>query len=492
MLKMNQIEQIKEMQLQGKRISDIVDVMKIDPKTAKKYIGLETFSIENTQSQNNFSKLDRWKDIIDSWLDEDRRMRFKQRHTAKRVHDRLKEEYPLEYNCSYPLVQRYCKSRKSRLSRLSSKGNLMLVWHEGEAQVDFGEADFCENGIITAKKYLVLSLPASNAAYTQTFDGETAECVCRGLVDIFQRMGGVPIRIVFDNATGIGKRIGDKIQLSELFSRFKCHFGFEATFCNPYSGHEKGHVENKVGYIRRNYFVPMPLFEDIENYNESLFAICEKDMDRNHYKKEIKISILFEAEKKKLSPLPEKCFNPVRYEKVRTNKYGQVCFEGKHWYSTAPEYSDRDVVLQIGAHYIEILDISGDFIAKHRRKYGNKRTESIDSMSTISRLIKNPGAWRNSPLRENLPDELKAQIDEMAKPDFRNALRILQNSAKKYDYDTAILAMCEAVRCGSLNSYSVETISLRICSCGLNSLQDSGPDLNIYNDLISENREVLQ
>ena len=80
---------------------------------------------------------------------------------------------------------------------------------------------------------------------------------------------GVPGRIVFDNASGVGRRIRDRVTLTELFLRFKCHYGFWVSFCNPASGHEKGHVENKVGYIRRNLFVPMPAVESLEAWNKA-------------------------------------------------------------------------------------------------------------------------------------------------------------------------------------------------------------------------------
>jgi transposase len=311
MLKMNQIDTIKKMQRDGKGESEIAEVLHIDRKTARKYMKKTDFQESYTGSKRKPSKLDKWKGVIDSWIDEDRRMRFKQRHTAKRIHGRLKEEYPEEYDSSYQLVQRYCKERKQANTERGYKGNLELVWHAGEAQVDFGEADFNIGDATQAMKYLVMSFPSSNAAYTQVFGGETAECVCQGLKDIFNRIGGVPQRLVFDNVSGVGRRIGDKVKLSDLFLRFKCHYGFDVTFCNPYSGHEKGNVENKVGYIRRNFFVPMAEIETVERYNEILFAKCEDDMKREHYKKERLICELFENEKKSLSPLPLSPFSAV-------------------------------------------------------------------------------------------------------------------------------------------------------------------------------------
>jgi transposase len=250
MLKMVQIELIKELQQKGIGPSEIAERLKIDRKTVNKYLKLEDYSPIQPIKKQCSSKLDRWKPQIDRWIKEDRKMRFKQRHTAKRIHDRLQEENPKEYDCSYELVQRYCKQKKEQTGEKA--GVLELVWYPGEAQVDACEADCHENGKLGTYKYLCISFPYSNAAYLQLFGGETAECIIQGLQDVFQRIGGVPTRLIFDNASGVGRRLGEKVRFAELFLRFKIHYGFEVVFCNPASGNEKGNVENKVGYLRRN------------------------------------------------------------------------------------------------------------------------------------------------------------------------------------------------------------------------------------------------
>lgn len=93
------------------------------------------------------------------------------------------------------------------------------------AQVDFGEADFNVNGVCRRMKYLTVSFPYSNDGFTQVFGGETAECVCQGLRNIFEYIGGVPPLLIFDNATGVGKRFGSQVHETELFRRFRAHYG---------------------------------------------------------------------------------------------------------------------------------------------------------------------------------------------------------------------------------------------------------------------------
>lgn len=482
MLKMAQIDLIYEMNRKGISKSEISRTLKMSRKTVRKYLKKQEYTQVVTPDKSHPSKLDRWKGIIQSWLDDDKRMRFKQRHTAKRIHQRLKELYPGDYDCSYPIVQRYVKKWKTELRQ--DKGTLELVWHKGEAQADFGEADCYENGELKAFKFLCVSFPNSNAGYIQIFGGETAECVTRGLVDIFRRIGGVPIRMVFDNASGAGRRIGEKIQYAELFLRFKCHYNFDVTFCNPYSGHEKGNVENKVGYSRRNMLVPAPSFESVEKFNEELLIKSEADWNREHYKKMLKISDLFQEERKALSPLPLKEFRAVRFEKVKTDQYGKFCLDGKHWYSSSPEYSKTEVIAGIGAHQIEVLDNTGQLICVHKRIYGANRTDSVDWSSTVNRLIKNPGAWRNSGLRESFPQILKENIDEMDKEHFRGALRILDKLSRQYDYETAVEAMKEAVKRNTFDGYSADAIAARILCNGLDVLPEKGPDLASYDRLI--------
>lgn len=187
MLAMSQINHIKDLSNCGYRISEISEKTGSDPKTIRKYLSQEDFSPEPPVVKRFPSKLDPFKPVIQEWLDEDKKHWRKQHHTAKRVYERLKEEHG--YDGSYSVVQRCLKQCRSQQVE---KANLELVWDPGPGQVDFGEADFYEEGKLFRKKYLTLSFPYSNNGYSQVFGGETAECVCQGLQDIFEYIGGVP------------------------------------------------------------------------------------------------------------------------------------------------------------------------------------------------------------------------------------------------------------------------------------------------------------
>ncbi|GAW29829.1 hypothetical protein ULO1_23990 [Carboxydocella sp. ULO1] len=153
--------------------------------------------------------------------------------------------------------------------------------------MDFGQAEFIENGVKITGHYLNVSFPYSNGGYTQVFKSENQESFLTGLKNIFEHIGCVPDRIWLDNLSAAVvniKKHGER-DLTAMCKRFALHYGFECNFCNPNSGHEKGSVESKVGYHRRNFFVPIPEFKDMAEYNKNLLELADIKMNRQHYKK---------------------------------------------------------------------------------------------------------------------------------------------------------------------------------------------------------------
>jgi transposase len=139
---------------------------------------------------------------------------------------------------------------------------------------------------------LVMSFPHSNAQVCLVLPSENAVCFLHGLQELFQLIGGVPQVIRFDNLTPAVAKVlsGGERSLTEMFKAFQWHFRFQAEFCTPSRGQEKGHVENKVGYVRRNNFSPLPVINDLDEFNRTLNEKMIADRDRNHYAKGILIS----------------------------------------------------------------------------------------------------------------------------------------------------------------------------------------------------------
>lgn len=484
---MSQINRIRNLYGEGWSVAKISRELEIDEKTARKYIAREDFSPKPPEKIEHPSRLDPYKSLIDGWLEEDKRRWYKQRHTAKRIYERLQNEVP-GFNCSYNTVQRYVKDKKEHIQ--DEKGSQELVWHPGESQADFGEADFIERGEEVRKKYLTLSFPYSNNSFTQVFGGEAGECVSEGLQNIFLYIGGVPTLIVFDNATGVGRRIGEIIHEARLFERMRAHYRFSVRFCNPYSGHEKGNVENKIGYTRRNLFVPIPSFDDICKYNRRLLDLHEIKAEDVHYKKLKPIKELFEKDREALRVLPSFPFDSCRWEYLKTDGYGKVRIDGQHFYSSSPEHNKREVLVAIRAHTIDIFDEKHNFIVSHQRKFGTQRSDSCDYRTSLAMLMKNPGAWKNSGVRELVPEKVKELMDSQARDELASTLRTLNKLSITYSFETALRALEEAIRIDKADFRNTAVLAARIQGYGLDTAPSEGPDLNGYDNFLTDTEEV--
>lgn len=475
MLTMSQINDIRDLSRKGYGISKISSLIGADRKTIRKYLEQDDFSPEPPLKRSRASIVTPYIDIITEWLEEDRKHWRKQRHTAKRIHERLQEEYG--FSGSYDSVQKFVQKIRTAIQ---TKGAQELVWEPGCAQVDFGEADFNEDLNCVRRKYLTVSFPYSNDGYSQVFRGETAECVCQGLMDIFNYIGGVPALLVFDNATGVGRRVMDKNHETELFARFRAHYGFRIRFCNPYAGYEKGNVENKVGTTRRNLFVPVPTYHDIEAYNCGLLDQHLKKAAEIHYKKGTTISKLFEEDRKHFLPLPIKPFNVCRYESYKADGYGKICLDGRHFYSTKPENHGKRVMVGIRAHYIDILEPNGELLIRHMRQYGDTRTDLSDYSTSLEMLSKNIGAWDNSGFRKDVPELIREYIDHQSREGRKSSVRLLSDLTKRYGYPAAVDALELAVKGNSVNKSDAAILAARITGYGIDTPPEPGPSLAVY------------
>ena len=481
MINMSQINDIREAYAIVGKVAPVAREFNVDEKTVRKYIRQEDFSPRPPIPEERESRLDPYKAQIREWIDGDNNVWYKQRHTAQRIHDRLQEEHP-GFDLSYPTVQRFVKEYKVQAQKTMTFQE--LVWHPGEAQVDFGESDFYERGVLVRKKYLTVSFPYSNDGFSQVFGGETSECVCQGLKDIFEYIGGVPNVLVFDNATGIGRRIGSEIREAQLFQQMRAHYGFMARFCNPNSGHEKGHVENKVGYNRRNLFVPVPAFDCVETYNRSLLDEHKTKAAERHYKKGQLISDLFKEDCRALKRLPGHPFNVCRFVYVNADSYGKVRLDDKHYYSTCPEFGGTEVLVGIKAHHIEIYDERGVLTVVHSRKFGADRTDSLDYRTSLATLTKNLGAWRNSGVREIIPDKLRQNMDELCREDLRQTVRTLSMLTRSYSFETAVKALETGFATNRTHFADAAVLAARMMGYGLDTPPEKGPDLSGYDQLL--------
>ena len=471
MFTMDQIHRIRELFYeQGKNLTEIATIMDCDWRTVRKYVDMEDFSPpvpKPASNEQHTSKLDPYKPIIDQWLMDDLKAPRKQRHTAKRVYDRLKEEVE-GFDCSYRLVADYVAEKKKQLNLTKKEGSIPLEHYPGEAQADFGTADFYENGKHhEGAKYLVLSFPYSNGGYLRLNYGENLECLLEGLQAMFEYIGGVPTEIWFDNTKTIVTKVikGGGREINERFRLFAEHYRFKPVFMNPDSGNEKGNVENKVGYLRRNELVPVPRFLCLADKNERLLKACDADMEREHYDKDTFISELFEEDKKALLSLPGVRFDTAHYTSALTDKYGKFTLEkGQHRYSASPAFCTERINLKITSSEVIVMDADMHEVVRHRRLYGQDEKESMDWLPYLKYIARKPRSLRNSGIYDMMPETMQQYMDLCPNSERGRILKVLSNLTEQTGFDSAVQTVNEAIAYQAIDPDSLESLYRRLFS----------------------------
>ncbi len=436
----------------GKSLREIARITKYNFRTVKKYVEKEDFSEYPKVKKLKLSKIAPFYSVINSWLESDENHSSKQRHTTKRIHERLKEEYSDKYNASYSLLAEYLSKKKK--DNRKNQGYLPLKHLPGSAQVDFGTAQYYEDKVLKKCKYLILTFPYSNNYYYQIFKGENQECFLTGLQNIFNHIEGIPTRIVFDNlSSAVNMRKGKRTK-TEQFLKFEMHYGFEAIFCNTNAGNEKGNVENKIGYHRRNFMVPVPTINDFTEYNKHSISAIEKELSRIHYKKKISIGRLFEEDKNALKPLPDYNFDIYKIEKAKCNKYGIIQMEKKQ-YSVAPDYAQQEVWVFIYHDKIQIKDDNYKVIVEHERLYGKKK-ESMNWIPYLDLIQKRPRALKHIAFFDTLPKNWQQIFNESELHEQREYMEILSIILLESTMDFAEKVLDETIKYGVYDFDSIK------------------------------------
>lgn len=419
--------------------------------TVKKYADKEDWNETYTPRKERVPLLAPLHGVIDEWIKEDLKRGRKYRRTGTKIYNDLcanKELSPL-LAVGKQTVLNYVSRRKKELCKRTYETAMFGLHAMCEAQVDFGQILVVGgSGAEETWHELVLSFPWSNAGFAQVCRYETKECLCEAMQRIFEFIGGVPLRILFDNMSSAVVSIEENgnRKLTEMFMRFTMHHRFKAEFCNPDSPNEKGNVENKVGYLRRNYLLPPPRIDDLEAFNQRLLEQCMADLEREHYVKKEQMSDLFRAEQEGLIALPRERFRVFTLEKVKTDKYSFVHFD-KNQYSTSPEYAECELWLEIGTGELRILNERYEQIAIHKRKYGHQIQPSIEFENYIGALSRKPRAFLNSPYFSTLPEGVQEYLKNRPYADLKQMLLTLVPIIREGKIaDAALVLELHAVR----------------------------------------------
>jgi transposase len=332
-----------------------------------------------------------WKSVIDDWLEADRSAPRKQRHTARRVWQRLVEERGVDVGES--TVRRYVAEVRRRQELPLAEVAVPQHHPLGEeAEVDFGTVSVYMGGLLTEVSLFLMRLSASGRTYTHAYLNETQEVFLDGHVRAFAHLGGVPGRIRYDNLKAAVARVlrGRNRIEAERFVALRSHYGFDSFFClpGPQGAHEKGGVEGEVGRFRRRHLVPVPHVGSMEELNDLLAEAAARDDRRCIEHRRITVGEHFALEAPALRPLPPEAFNPAVVDSYRVDTKSRVCVRQCR-YSVPVRFGGRRVEVRLGAETVEVLD-GAAVVARHGRGRKGEEVLVLDHYLEVLRL--KPGA----------------------------------------------------------------------------------------------------
>jgi transposase len=422
----------------------------------------------------------------------------KQRHTAKRIFERLRDEHG--YPGSEVTVRRFVAEHH----RTRGEVFVPLSQPPGEAQFDFGEATVEIAGIRVKAAFAVMTLPYSDAFFVSAYPRECTETFQAGHVAAFGFFGAVPTKTAYDNTSiAVAKIIGPSERaLTREFLRLESFYLFTHRFCRVARGNEKGHVENLVGYARRNFMVPVPSFASFTDLNAHLARCCETDLDRRVRGNPDTKRERLEVDRAAMLALPAAAFEPARVEARRVNSLSLVRFD-RNDYSVPTAYAHHEVTVTGAVEDIRV-SVGPEVVATHRRQWGKEIT-SYDPRHYLALLERKPGALDAArPLEQwGLPDcfgllrrRLEADLGSPGAPssagtrEFIKVLRLMEHAT--VGELTAAVQVALAIGAASADAISLILFHRRERPVGLFSLDGhphlkavvvEAPDLGAYRAL---------
>jgi transposase len=400
----------------------------IHRKTVKKMCAYAAPPGYQRKKERVSPKLAPFTGIIDEILKTDRQVHAKQRHTATRILERLREEHG--FTGGYTIVRNYVYKTACRHQEVF----IPLHHQAGHAQVDFGQAD----GYIGGKKvrfhYFCMDLPHSDGCFVKAYPTEDTEAFLDGHVAAFAFLGGVPQSILYDNTKiAVAKILGEgKRQRTQAFAELQSHYLFEDKFGRPAKGNDKGKVEGLVGYSRRHFMVPLPIADDFDALNAQLLEGCTKRQQAKLRGQTETIAERLKRDVAALLPLPNP-YDACHKLATRVSSLSLVRYRSND-YSVPTEYGHREVLVKGYVDRVEIC-VNGEVIARHRRSY-DKETFIYNPLHYLSLLENKPRAFdQAAPLADwNLPDSfdrlrrvLEARLETRGRKEYIQVLRLLEH-----------------------------------------------------------------
>lgn len=359
--------------------------------------------------------------IIEGWLAADETVHRKQRHTARRIWQRLRDEHG--FTGGEPTVRAWVRAHR----RASLRGVTIPLAHDpgAEDQADFGEARVLLAGIETVVSLFCARLAHSTRDVVVAYPAENRAAWLDGHVRAFETWGGAPATIWYDNPSGLGSFRRGTFHPSPEFVALQSAYRFRSHHCTPGEGHEKGLVEGLVGYARRTYLVPLPAVDSLAELNAFLASATAAEERRHRARQAETVGERFAAERALLAPLPARPFLPCTRHPVRATSQALVAFEGSR-YSVPVRHAGAALWVRAYATRVEIW--SATLMVAHHPRATRRGTLTTDFWHYLPALVRKPGAFANAiPVRSAVfppePAALLAALEATHADDRRAAHR---------------------------------------------------------------------
>jgi len=394
MLTVNQYSYIRTAhRVYGKKIKQIARETGHSKNTIKKVIRGE-YSGYKPRIEQPYPVLGPYLTTIDQWLTDDKKRPKKQRHTAVRVFNRLRQEH--NFQGSETTVRRYVREAKLRLGVGAPQVFIASDPEAGvEAEVDWGQCLAILGGVETRLKLFCMRSKFSGKHFVRCYPCERQQALFDGHIRGFTFFNGIFPVLIYDNLTTAVQKIlrGKNRILQESYDKFRGYHNFVPRFCNRGQGHEKGGVEGLVGYARRNYMVPVPAADTLEDLNKKLLQECLAYGGHRIAGRENTVNELYEEEKGHLLSLPDIPFSNLETATCKVDKYATVVVD-KNRYSVPSSYAHFKVSAILHVDRVEVF-YGSKKIASHNRLYGNNKWSLLPE-HYLELIAKRPMAFESA------------------------------------------------------------------------------------------------
>jgi transposase len=396
--------------------------------------------------------------VVEAILEADRTAPVKQRHTAKRIFERLRDEHG--YDGGYTVVKDHVRRQKAR----GRETFVPLSHPPGHAQVDFGEAVAIIGGVRQKIHFFCMDLPQSDSGFVKAYPRETTEAFLDGHVSAFEFYGGVPLSILYDNLKiAVAKICGDgKRERTRAFTELVSHYLFKDRFGRPGKGNDKGKVEGLVKHSRSNFMTPIPVAASYEALNTMLADRCRKRLSERAGRHAETIGQRLAADLAALRALPAVALEPCEKRVARVSSTALVRYRGND-YSVPTAHGFQAVLVKGFVDEVVIL-CDGAQVARHIRSY-DQGAFVYDPLHYLALIETKPGAldqaaalqgWDLPPAFQHLRNLLEARLGNRGKREFIQVLRLMEIAPK----EVVAAAVTDAIHLGAIGFDAVKQIVL--------------------------------